>query len=191
MIATIRGRVIDIETDRVVIEMGGIGVWVYIPDSLRFGLKTGETVSFHTHLVVREDSLTLYGFSSAEERQYFVLLMGVSGVGPRLALTTLSNVNPPAIRRAVFSEQAAIFQRVPGVGAKTAQRILLHLQGRIEAADDLEGLGTLADTDSQVIEALTAMGYSIVEAQASVQMIRKDAPDDVEERIRLALQYFA
>lgn len=191
MIATVRGRVIEIGADRVIIEMGNVGLWVYLPDQFRLSLGLGETVSLHTHLVVREDSLTLYGFSTFEEREYFILLLGVNGVGPRLALTTLSTLNPATIRRAVFSEQAALFQRVPGIGSKTAQRIVLHLQGRITATDDLDGLVTMADTDSQVVEALVALGYSVVEAQAAVQAIRKDAPDDVEERIRLALQYFA
>lgn len=191
MIATVRGRVIEIDADRVIIEMGNVGLWVSIPDQFRMSLSKGETISLHTHLVVREDSLTLYGFSTFEEREYFILLLGVNGVGPRLALTTLSTLNPTAIRRAVFSEQAAVFQRVPGIGSKTAQRIVLHLHGRITATDDLDGLVTMADTDSQVVEALIVLGYSVVEAQAAVQAIRKDAPDDVEERIRLALQYFA
>ncbi|MBC8332366.1 MAG: Holliday junction branch migration protein RuvA [Anaerolineae bacterium] len=191
MIATVRGRVIEIDADRVIIEMGNVGLWVSIPGQFRMSLSKGETISLHTHLVVREDSLTLYGFSTFEEREYFILLLGVNGVGPRLALTTLSTLNPTAIRRAVFSEQAAVFQRVPGIGSKTAQRIVLHLHGRITATDDLDGLVTMADTDSQVVEALIVLGYSVVEAQAAVQAIRKDAPDDVEERIRLALQYFA
>ncbi len=190
MIASLNGRVVEIKTDRIVVEKGGVGLWVHIPDAMRQSLRAGENISLHTYLVVREDSLTLYGFSTSEEREYFGLLLGVSGIGPRLALAALSALNPAAIRRAVFSEQAEIFTRVPGIGKKTAQQVLLYLQGRLEAGDDLEALISMPDVDSQVVEALVALGYSVVEAQAAVQTIPKDVPDDVEERIRFALQYF-
>jgi holliday junction DNA helicase RuvA len=191
MIANLSGRITDIQSDRVVVEIGGIGFWVYITDPVRETLKVGESASFYTHLAVREDALTLFGFVTAEEREYFNLLLGVNGVGPRLALATLSTLDPAAIRRAVFSEQPEVFTRVPGIGGRTSQRVLLHLQGRLEASDDLEAVADFADTDTQVLEALVALGYSVVEAQAAVQNIPKDAPDDVEDRIRLALQYFA
>jgi Holliday junction DNA helicase RuvA len=135
--------------------------------------------------------LTLYGFETAEQRDYFSLLLGVNGVGPRLALAVLSALDPETIRRAVFSEQPEIFTRVSGIGKRTSQKVMLYLEGRLEARDELEKIAAMPDTDTQVIEALTALGYSVVEAQAAVQRIPKDAPEDVEERIRLALQYFA
>jgi Holliday junction DNA helicase RuvA len=106
-------------------------------------------------------------------------------------LVTLSTLNPDAIRRAVFSEQPEIFTRVPGIGKKSAQKIALHLQDRIKAVDGLEPISRMDDTDTQVLEALVALGYSIVEAQAALQTIPRDAPDDVETRIRLALLYFS
>jgi len=191
MIANLSGRIADIHTDRVVVELGGIGFWVYVTDPQRDTLKKGDSTTFFTYLAVREDALTLYGFATAEEREYFTLLLGVSGIGPRLALATLSTLNPAANRRAVFSEQPEVFKRVPGIGARTSQSVLLHLKGRLDDSEDLEGMIDFADTDTQVVEALVALGYSVVEAQAAVQYIDKDAPDDVEERIRLALQYFA
>lgn len=190
MIASVSGRVADIQSDKVVVEVGSVGIWILIPDPLRETLQVGEVASFHTYLAVREDSLTLYGFSTAEERDYFTLLLGVNGVGPRLALTTLSTLDPATIRRAVFTEQPEVFTRVSGIGSRTAQRMMIHLEGRIEETEELDSLVTMADTDTQVVEALIALGYSVVEAQAAVQFISKDAPDDVEERIRLALQYF-
>ncbi len=190
MIANITGRVTDVKPDQVIVEVGGVGVFVYVPNPLRETLRAGETASLHTYLVVREDSLTLYGFGTAEEREYFILLIGVNGVGPRIALATLSALNPAAIRRAVVSEQPEVLTRVPGIGTKSAQRILLHLQGKIEAPSELEAIADFADVDTQVVEALVALGYSVVEAQAAVQSLPKDAPEDVEERIRLALQYF-
>ncbi len=192
MIAQLRGTVAEVQTDRLVVVIGGVGVWVSVTGEMSQGVRVGELISLYTHLVVREDALTLYGFASAEERDYFVLLLGVNGVGPRLALAILSTLNPAAIRRAVFAEQAEVFHRVPGVGSKTAQRILIHLQGRLEAGDDLSAVAQMADADTQVLEALVALGYSVVEAQAALQSIPKDAPEeDVEARLRLALQYFA
>lgn len=192
MIASLSGRVRDTAADRLIVEVGGVGLFVSAPAPLCESLRVGDNVSLHTHLVVREDALTLYGFATAEEREYFVLLLGVNGVGPRLALAILSALNPAAIRRAVFAEQPEVFRRVPGVGTKTAQRILIHLQGRLEAGEELEGVARMTDADTQVLEALIALGYSVVEAQAALQRIPRDAPpDDVEERLRLALQYFA
>ncbi|MFN2236664.1 MAG: Holliday junction branch migration protein RuvA [Anaerolineales bacterium] len=191
MIASLKGRVSDKGTDFAVIEVGGLGYQVYIPSPHLEELRIGESVFLSTYLVVREDSLTLYGFANSEEREFFSLLMGVSGVGPRLALVTLSTLNPDAIRRAVFSEQPEIFTRVPGIGKKSAQKIALHLQDRIKAVDGLEPISRMDDTDTQVLEALVALGYSIVEAQAALQTIPRDAPDDVETRIRLALLYFS
>jgi Holliday junction DNA helicase RuvA len=191
MISSLNGRVSDKGTDYAVIEVGGLGYQVYIPSPHLEELRIGESVFLSTYLVVREDSLTLYGFANSEEREYFNLLMGVSGVGPRLALVTLSTLNPDAIRRAVFSEQPEIFTRVPGIGKKSAQKIALHLQDRIKVVDGLEPISRLDDSDTQVLEALVALGYSVVEAQAALQSIPRDTPDDVEVRIRVALQYFS
>lgn len=191
MIASLNGRIADKGSDYAVVEVGGMGFQVYIPSPHIDELRMGETIFLHTYLVVREDSLTLYGFASAEEREFFILLIGVSGVGPRLALATLSTLNPDAIRRAVFSEQPEIFTRVPGIGKKGAQKIALHLQDRIKTVDGFEPVAAMDDTDTQVLEAMIALGYSVVEAQAALQMIPKDAPDDIETRIRLALQYFS
>ena len=191
MIASLNGRIADKGSDYAVVEVGGMGFQVFVPSPYIDELRIGETVFLYTYLVVREDSLTLYGFANAEEREFFILMIGVSGVGPRLALATLSTLNPDAIRRAVFSEQPEIFTRVPGIGKKGAQKIVLHLQDRIQAVEGLEPVAAMDDTDTQVLEALIALGYSVVEAQAALQTIPRDAPDDVETRIRLALQYFS
>ena len=191
MIAHLEGRVADIETDRIVLELGGVGFWVFVPDPFRESLRVGRQISVHTYLVVREDALTLYGFETKEERDYFGLLLGVNGVGPRLALATLSALDPTTIRRAVSSEQPEVFTRVSGIGKRTSQKMMLYLEGRLETRDELEQIAAMPEADTQVIEALTALGYSVVEAQAAVQSIPKDSPDDIEERIRLALQYFA
>jgi Holliday junction DNA helicase RuvA len=191
MIASLNGRVNDKGMDFAVVEVGGVGIQVFIPSPFIDEIRPGDQLHLYTHLVVREDSLTLYGFKTSEERDYYVMLNGVSGVGPRLALATLSTLNPDAIRRAVFSEQLEVFTRVPGIGKKGAQKILLHLQDRIEDVDGFASVAVMDDVDTQVLEALVALGYSVVEAQAALQTIPRDTPDDVETRIRFALQYFS
>jgi Holliday junction DNA helicase RuvA len=134
--------------------------------------------------------LTLYGFSSIEEKEFFTLLLGVSGIGPKLALAGISTLNPDTIRRAVLTEQAEIFTQIPGVGKKTSQRMLIHLQDKVKSVDGFEPVAMMDDTYTQVLEALVALGYSVIEAQAALQAIPKDSPDEVEARILLALQYF-
>ncbi len=191
MIALLRGSVASIEADSIVVEVGGVGLQVFVPAPLRDQLQPGEAVYLHTRLIVREDSLTLFGFETKEGRHFFDLLLGVDGVGPRSALAVLSTLNPDTIRRAVFNEQADILCRAPGIGKKTAQKILLYLQDRIPAGDTLAPLTAISDVDSEVLSALTTLGYSVVEAQAALQIIPRDAPADVETRLRLALQYFS
>ena len=154
-------------------------------------VKPGQSINLHTYLVVREDALALYGFETQEGRDYFKLLLGVSGIGPRLAVTILSTLTPEAIRRAVFSEQAEIFSRVPGVGMKTAQKILFNLQDKISSEEGYEPLAVMSEVDSEVMGALISLGYSVVEAQAALQSIPRDAPEDVETRLRMALVYFS
>ncbi len=117
--------------------------------------------------------------------------MGVSGIGPRLALAVLSTLTPESIRRAVFHEQPEIFSRVPGVGRKTAQKIQFHLQDRLPEEEGLAPFGRISDVDTEVLEALTALGYSVVEAQAAIQAMPRETPEEVEIRLRAALQYFS
>ena len=191
MIATIAGKVTSIENNSLVVDLGGVGLQVFVPAPLIDRLHIGESVFLFTALIVRQDALSLYGFDTRENREYFHLLLTVNGIGPRLALSVLSTLNPDAIRRAIFHEQADVFSRVPGVGRKTAQKIMLTLQDKIKAVEGLEPISRISDTDTQILEALTSLGYSVVEAQAALQAIPRDAPQDVEERLRLALQYFS
>lgn len=191
MIATLSGNVTHVDQGSLVVELGGVGILVYVPDPLSDRAKAGQSIFLHTYLVVREDALALYGFDTQEARDYFKLLLGVSGIGPRLAVTILSTLTPEAIRGAVFSEQPEIFSRVPGVGIKTAQKIAFSLQDKISKEEGYEPLAAMSDADSEVLSALIALGYSVVEAQAALQSIPRDAPDDVESRLRLALVYFS
>ncbi len=188
MIAFLEGTLASRHEDRLTVQLGAVGLWVFVPRPLADRLTVGQAVALHTHLVVREDALTLYGFDTAEARDLFILLLGVNGVGPRLALSILSALTPATLRRAVFQEQADVFQRVPGVGKKTAQKIVLHLQDRLRPEDTLTAVAAMPDADSEVLEALIALGYSVVEAQTAIQALPSDAPPDVETRLRLALQ---
>ena len=190
MISTLRGEVTQIEDSSLVIEVGGVGLRVFAPAPLRGRLKAGEAAFLYTHLVVREGALTLYGFESQADRELFLLLLGVDGVGPKVALSVLSTMSLDAVQRAVFSDEADLFSRVPGVGKKTAQKMVLHLKDKLKPTDALAGVAAMADYDSEVLAALTALGYSVIEAQSAIQSIPKDAPTDVEERLRLALGYF-
>jgi Holliday junction DNA helicase RuvA len=193
MIASIEGEVIGLTDSAVIVQVGGgVGMMIYAPTPLRARLHLMDHIMLHTQLIVREDLLALYGFETEQEREYFNHLLGVNGVGPRMALGVLSTLSIDAVTRAVASEQSEVFARVPGVGKRTAQKILLHLQDRIKAGDGfgLSG-GPVSSSDESVLEALTALGYSVVEAQTAIQYIPRDAPQDVEERLRLALQYFS
>lgn len=192
MIASVEGEVIGIGDPYVIVRVGGgVGLQVAVPAPVRARLRIMERVFLFTHLIVREDLLALYGFETETEREFFNLLIGVDGVGPRTALAVLSTLSVDAIRRAIFNEQSEVFSRVPGVGKRTAQKIQLHLQDKI-SGDGVEMTRIAAGgSDESVLEALTALGYSVVEAQMAIQAIPRDASQDVEERLRLALQYFS
>jgi Holliday junction DNA helicase RuvA len=191
MIATLRGEITQIEDNALVLEVGGVGLRIFVPAPLRGRLKVGEVAFLFTHLIVREDALTLYGFESQADRDLFNMLLGVDGVGPKVALSVLSTLTLDTIQRAVFAEEAEVLSRVPGVGKKTAQKIALHLHDKLKPVDALKQVAAMSDVDSEVLAALAALGYSVVEGQAAIQSLPKDAPKDVEERLRVALQYFS
>jgi len=190
MIATLRGEIIQVEDHAFVVEVGGVGLRVSVPAPLLARMQVGQGIMLYTHLVVREDALSLYGFESQAERELFTLLLGVDGVGPKVSLAVLSTLSLDAIQHAVIAEQSEVLGRVPGVGKKTAQKIVLYLQDRLKPSDSLSKLAAFSDRDEEVLAALTALGYSVVEAQTATQALPRDAPEDVEERLRLALQSF-
>jgi Holliday junction DNA helicase RuvA len=164
-------------------------VQVFVPTPLRLRLKVGDSLSLFTSLIVREDSLTLFGFETPAERDTFNNLLLVNGIGPRLALNILSNLTPETIHRAVFQEQAELLSRIPGVGKKTAQKIILFLHDKIKPDFDTAIKHTAAsDINMEVMNALVALGYSLVESQKAIQSIPPDTPLEVETRLRLALQ---
>ena len=190
MIATLRGEISQVEDNALILEVGGVGLRVFVPAPLRTRTRAGDALLLYTHLVVREDALTLYGFESQAERELFNTLLGVDGVGPKAALSVLSTLTLDAVQRAVFSDEMEILNRVPGIGKKTAQKMAIHLKDKLKPMDALAGVAMMNDRDGEVLAALTALGYSVVEAQAAIQSLPRDAPEDIEERLRMALQYF-
>ena len=190
MIASLEGIVTEKDEESIVLSLGGLGLKVNVTKATAENAELHKMIGLFTHLVVREDSLTLYGFETQEEKEMFISLLSVSGVGPRTALATLSTASIDTIKRAVVNEQPDLLSHIPGVGKKTAQSIVLHLQGKISG--DFHSIkGVESTLDADVISALTSLGYSIVEAQAAMQMIPSNTPADLETRVRIALQYFS
>lgn len=193
MISSLHGTVLQLAPpEALVIEVGGVGFKVFVPASVFDEIDgVGRAAFLHTHLIVREDALTLYGFSSPEQRSLFELLLTVQGVGPKLALAVLSSLSLDVLRRAVAQEQAEVLERVRGVGKKTAEKIVFSLKDKLRAEGLEKALGPVNEGDTEVLGALTALGYSVVEAQAALQSIPKGEGATTEDRLRLALRYFA
>ncbi len=189
MISIVEGTIYAKLNDALIVMVGGVGLRVLVPQPLLKASRAGEPVLLHTHLVVREDELSLIGFATDDELDLFHKLITVSGVGPKLALNVLSNMAPDALRMAIGQEHAEMLARVPGIGKRTAGKIVLELKDKMGEVEISEGLAALTEADAAVIDALTALGYSIVEAQRAVQALPRDVTD-VEERLRRALASF-
>ncbi|WP_448592593.1 Holliday junction branch migration protein RuvA [Thermoflexus hugenholtzii] len=193
MLVQVRGLVEAIGKDWVRLDLNGLGLQVYVPPSVLAQARRGEPLTLHTTLLARVEghgiTFTLYGFADEEERELFEQLLTVNGVGPRAALALLS-LSAPTLRAAIAQEQVEILRRVPGIGPKTARSIILHLKDRIGAVP-APGAPAARSDDTEIIAALTALGYSVVEAQAALSQVPPDPNLPLEEKIRLALSYFA
>ena len=199
MIAHLSGSVAGVSPDGAVIDVGGFGLRVQCTPGTLASLKLGEPARVATSLVVREDSLTLFGFGTDDERNVFELLQTASGIGPRLALAMLAVHSPDALRRAVAAEDIKALTMVPGVGNKGAQRIILELKDRLGAPGDLAGRGDGAGPArraepswrDQVASGLVNLGWSARDADAAVDAVEADAGDqtpDVATALRAALR---
>lgn len=189
MIATLRGQVHSIRDNAVIVDVAGVGYLVRVVRSvLEMELRRGQTIELHTFMHVRESEIALYGFRTAEEEELFEVLLSVSGVGPRTALAALSAFSPEMLRSAVASGDAGLLSRIPGIGRKTAQRLLLDLKDRVGVpAGEVLGAGGV-EIDADVVNALTALGYSLAEAQGAVSAIPAEATD-LDERVLAALRH--
>ncbi len=191
MIGKLSGTLLEKSPPQVLIDCGGVGYEVNVPMSTFYNLPaSGEKVSLLTHFVVREDAQILYGFGSAAEREAFRQLIKISGVGPRTALSVLSGMSVAELAQAVTSQEAGRLVKVPGIGKKTAERLLLELKGKLGA--DLgapAGAAAVGDAQGDIQQALVALGYSDKEAAAALKGLPQDV--GVSEGIKLALKALA
>lgn len=189
MIAMLRGRLAATFDDEVIVDVGGVGYRVLVvPGDV--ATTVGGEVVLHTHLVVREDALTLYGFSSAAAVSLFGELVGVSGVGPKLARAAIGTLGPDGLRRAVVTEDVGSLTTVPGVGKKSAQRLVLELRERLGAlgtADLPAAPSADGGAQGEVRAALTALGYSAPEIEQALGAVAADGAD-TEQQLRTALR---
>lgn len=178
MIALLRGAVFSKSPDRVVIDAGGVGYLVHISLSTFEHIPdAGAETLLHTHLHVREDALQLYGFATPDERDYFLTLNGVSGVGPKLALAILSGAKTSELRRAIEFEDVAFLSRLPGLGKKTASKIILELKGKLPATIDSGGpAAPVSSVFDDALSALLNLGYKRAEAEAALRMVDPNSP---------------
>ncbi|WP_352427883.1 Holliday junction branch migration protein RuvA [Thermoflexus sp.] len=193
MLVRLHGIVEAIGKDWLVVGLNGLGLQVYVSAAVLAQARVGEPITLHTTLLARTEghglTLTLYGFADEDERTLFEQLLTVSGVGPRAALALLS-LSVPTLRAAIAHEQIDVLRRVPGIGPKTARAILLHLKDKIQAAPEA-GVPAVRADETEILAALTALGYSVVEAQAALSAVPPDPNLPLEEKIRMALSYFA
>jgi Holliday junction DNA helicase RuvA len=189
VIASLTGEVVAAHLGEVVVDVGGVGYRVLTPPSASM-TRTGQSVTLHTHLSVREDALTLYGFAEAGSRDVFATLLSATGVGPKVALATLDTLGVEGLRRAVAAEDAQALTAVPGIGAKGARRILLELGERLSGDGETAVAASAGDTEGEVRKALLGLGYSADEARRAMTAAGNegDAPDSAEELLRAALR---
>jgi len=190
MIASIKGTTTYQNENYLIVETGGIGFKVFCTSDTCATAQEGGSIFLYTHHITREDGMFLYGFEKIEERDLFIQIISVSGIGPKLGLNMLSSLSAETIQRAVMKDQDEVFSRVPGIGEKTAKKIVLLLKDKIKPLLLEYGLEAIPDSDTDVLQALVGLGYSLMEAQKAIASIPRDAGDDLEERLRIALQYF-
>lgn len=192
MIASVSGRVLGVRLDAAVVEVGGVGLLVHATPTTLAGLRVGQQGTLATALVVREDSLTLFGFADEDERDTFEAVQTVSGIGPRLAMAMLAVHTPDALRRAVAAEDLAALQRVPGIGRKGAQRLVLELTGRLGTAGGTVpgAVAAPADRRAEVVDALVGLGWNAKVAQGAVDAAAPEGEpvEDVAAVLRAALR---
>jgi holliday junction DNA helicase RuvA len=189
MIASLQGRLDSLAADSVIINVGGVGFRVFMPTSALGALGTpGHDVKVFTHLHVREDNLSLYGFATSEELWLFETLLGVTGLGPKLSMAMLSAMSPEQLTTAIATGNTDILDMVPGVGKKVASRIILELKDKIGAGWAITAAAP-AEENADVLSALTSLGYSAAEAIRAVGSLPSDSDLPLEDKIKLALQF--
>jgi len=192
MIAAIEGTLVSKGANAIIVKAGPVSLTLNVPGSTlsRLG-PAGSEVTLHTHLHVREDNISLYGFSSRQEMILFEQLITVSGIGPKVALSLLTTLSTEQMVSAIISGNADLLSQVPGIGKKTAGRIVLELKGKLEKGWEGEIIPSLGQADADAVAALTGLGYSIREATQALSNIPQTEDISLEEKVRLALQKLA
>lgn len=189
MIASLSGTIQKIGKDHLILKVGGVGIRVFVPRTVLENVGgVGRSLSLHTHLLVREDALTLFGFETEDDLTLFEVLLGISGIGPKVALSILSTLSPELLKSAILREETVVLQRVPGIGKKTAERLMFQLREKLDLTAESAGIPLVTDMDADVIELLTSLGFSIVEAQSALQRIPREIKE-IDARLQAALQY--
>ena len=199
MIAFVRGIATDMTENSVIVETGGIGYEIYMTGEGLSQLHMGEEVKIHTYFQVREDAMQLYGFLKKDDLQMFKLLLGVNGVGPKAAMGVLSVITADELRFAVLSDDVKTLSKAPGIGKKTAQKLILELKDKLKLEDAFElklaheqekaaASGDVADGRQEAVAALVALGYSSTDALRAVRKVTEVSPDDVEGLLKAALK---
>ncbi|MBA3412184.1 MAG: Holliday junction branch migration protein RuvA [Actinobacteria bacterium] len=188
MIASLRGTLAARRPDGVVLEVGGVGYFLLATRSAIRRAESAAEVTLETYLHVREDTLQLYGFAEAAERELFEQLLSVSGVGPKVALAIVSGSAPGELRRAIVLEDTARFQAIPGIGKKTAERVVLELKEKLGPVSDGDVAAPSAGSRPHLVarEALVELGYTVLEAEQALAAVDAELPP--EERVRQALR---
>jgi len=190
MIASLQGIVDTIGGDWMVVNVNGVGFKVSVPTSvLSEGGVIGREIKLFTHLHVREDELTLYGFAAPEDLRLFDILLTVSGLGPKTALGMLSAMSTDQLSLAIASASTELLTSIPGIGKKTADRIILELRDKVGAFVTVTPAGRVAQENTDVLSALTSLGYSVTEATRAIAILPSGKKLSMEERITLSLQY--
>jgi Holliday junction DNA helicase RuvA len=191
MIASLHGKLESVSSDWAIIDVGGLGFQVYMPTSTLSSLGAiGEDVKLYTHLHLREDNATLYGFASTDELGMFQSLINVSGLGPKLALAMLSAMSVDKLTMSIATGSSDLLTVIPGIGKKMAERLILELKEKIGAGWITTPAAQLAQENTDVLAALTSLGYSVAEANRAVATLPPSSDLSLEERIKQALQYF-
>lgn len=199
MITYLKGELIAIEEDKVIIEVGGIGYSVFMPgQSIGMLPQTGNEVKLHTYLNVREDAMQLFGFLTRDDLTIFKLLIGVNGIGPKAGLNILSKMSADDLRYAVLSDDVKAICAAPGIGKKTAEKLIIELKDKLSMDDVLDHIsekedssitGGVTTVQSEVIQALVALGYGNTESMKAVKKVDISKKNDVEDVLKEALKY--
>ena len=199
MISYIRGELISIEEEKVILDVNGVGFGIFMPaQSMNLLPGIGEEVKLHTYMNVREDAMQLFGFLTKDDLKVFKLVIGVSGIGPKGGLSILSHLSPDELRFAVMSHDAKAISGAPGIGKKTAEKLIIELKDKLNMDDVLERISDTSDTtvihgsnqiQTEAVQALVALGYGNAEALRAVKKVEAQEDATVEEILKQALKY--